>query len=312
MCRHPSIKQLFLAPQALELMLGTTLASATAGMPASIKQLFWRRRRWNGCLGPRQAGAAGPAARGHARLGFSVIESMICMALLVIFFSMMYLALKSTTNVWRRTSARDGAMRQLVRARAFLTRDLMNGSARPNQFATAKVGPSLGSGFDGDALTILTCHSDSTPWNINSSGASILTGEVTYSLFVPQNVNTLYSATFPGVADALGYEEACPYKWLVRRQDPVPAVVPPNPESVIPGTWTTAYLLRPASKAPTATTQVVSTLLGFRVLASGSHWQFELKACAVEDARHKLPLGTAPLGSSSYTIVQRFSVPVHN
>jgi hypothetical protein len=240
------------------------------------------------------------------------MELLISISFLALFSIMMFLALQSTTQVWRRTSSRDGALRQLVRARAFLTRDLMNGSGRPNQFASAPVGPSLGAGFDGDALTILTCEDESTPWNVTTSGTSVLVREITYSLFVPNNVNTLYGATFPGLADAQGYEEGCPYKWLVRRLDPVPAVVPPNPESVVPSNWTTTLLLRPTSKTSTNTTQVISTLLGFRVLASGSQWQFELKACAVEDARRTLALGSAPLGSSQYTLIQRFTVPIHN
>lgn len=244
--------------------------------------------------------------------GFSVLELIISISFLALFSMMMFLALQSTTQVWRRTSSRDGALRQLVRARAFLTRDLINGSGRPNQFATAPVGPSLGAGFDGDALTILTCGDGTTPWNVTTSGTSVLLQEITYSLFVPNNVNTLYGGNFVGLADAQGYEEACPYKWLVRRLDPVPAVVPPNPESVVPGNWTTALLLRPTNKTSTSTTQVVSTLLGFRVLTFGTQWQFELKACAVEDARRKVPIGSAPLGSSQYTLTQRFTVPIHN
>lgn len=245
------------------------------------------------------------------RHGFTVIELAIAMGFMGLFSMMMFFALKNTSGVWRRTSSRDNAMRELVRARSFLSRDLMNGSARPNQFANTTVGPSLGAGRDGDALTILTNDNETTPWNVTTSGNSILRREVTYSLFVPNNVNTLYGSTFPGVADAQGYEQACPYKWLVRRIDPAPAVVPPNPEPVIPATWTT-FLVRPSSKAGTATTQVVSTLLGFRVLASGGLWEFELKACAVEDARHTIGIGSTPLGSSQYTLVQRFSVPIHN
>lgn len=229
-----------------------------------------------------------------------------------LFSFVMFFALRGTSNVWRRVSSRDEAVKQLVRARNFLTRDLMNGSARPNHFATSAVGPSLGAGRDGDALTVLTCEDGSSSWNITTTGAPVLVREVTYALFVPQNVQTLYGSAFPGVADSDGYEQACPYKWLVRRLDPVPVPVPPATESAIPSNWTTTFLTRPSSRTPTGTTQVVATLLGFRILTSGAFWQFEIKACAVDDARRRLPLGIAPLGQSEFTLVQRFSVPIHN
>lgn len=242
----------------------------------------------------------------------ALVELMVSMGFFGLFGAVMFYSLSSTTNVWRKTSARDGALRHLIKARTMITRDLKNASSRPKQFASDRFGPSLGSGFDGDAFTFLSCEDESTPWNINTSGQSVLTRQVTYSLVVPLNVDALYSGTFPGVADAQGYEQACPFKYLVRRWDPVPAVVSPNPESEIAGNWKTSLLFRPASLAAGSNSQVVSTLLGMRVLSSGGQWLFELKACAVQDARPKVGIGSTPLGSSPYTLVQRFAVTAHN
>lgn len=243
---------------------------------------------------------------------FSLLEITFAIGFFSLFSMILFFALQSTSKVWQRTSARDAALRQIVRARSFLSRDLMNGSGRPNQSASSHVGPSLGAGWDGDALTLLSCEDNSTPWNINNTGGSVLTREVTYSLFVPTNVNARYGGTFPGLADAQGYEDACPYKWLVRRTDPVPAPVSPNPEAAVPTNWTTTLLSRPSSMSATATSQVVATLHSFRILSNGPQWEFELRACAVDEARRKLALGSVLLGSSPYVLVQRFSVVVHN
>lgn len=221
-------------------------------------------------------------------------------------------ALRSTTQVWRRTSSRDLAVGQLLKARTNLTRDVMNASQLPQQFDTAQLGPSLGAGFDGDAFSILTCEDGQAAWNVTTDGASVLRAQVSYGLWVPNNVNARYGYTFSGVADAQGYEEGCPYKWLMRRQDAVPAPVAPNPFAAVASNWNTTLLTRPTNLTESPTYRAVATLTGFRVLASGGLWQFELRATAVEDARQKLPIGSSPLGSSPYTIVQRFSVPAHN
>jgi hypothetical protein len=244
--------------------------------------------------------------------GFSLLEVSFAIGFFGLFSLILFYALQNTSKMWQRSSARDAALRQIVRARSYLTRDLMNGSGRPGQSASAHVGPSLGAGWDGDAFTVLSCEDNSTPWNINSTGGSILTREVTYSLFVPQNVNARYGGSFPGLADAQGYEDACPYKWLVRRVDPAPAAVAPSPDASIPSNWTTTLLTRPASMSPTSTTQVVATLHSFRILSNGPRWEFELRACAVDEARRKMALGAVALGSSPYVLVQRFALSVHN
>jgi len=243
---------------------------------------------------------------------FSLLEVLFAISFFSMFSMVLFFALQNTSKVWQRTSARDAALRQIVRARSFLSRDLQNGSGRPNQSASTRVGPSLGAGWDGDALTILSCEDNATPWSISTTGASVLTRELTYSLFVPTNVNARYGGTFPGLSDGAGYEDGCPYKWLIRRIDPVPAPAPPNPEAAVPSNWTTILLSRPSSMTSTATTQVVATLHSFRILSAGPQWEFELRACAVDEARRKISLGSSLLGNSPYMLVQRFSVAVHN
>ena len=246
------------------------------------------------------------------RRAFSLIELLISLGLFSLMTGLLWTTMQSTAQIWRRSSSRDNAQREILRARAHLTRDLANASRKLNQFATTQTGPSLGAGRDGDALTFLTCENGTTPWNITATGSSVMTAEITYALFVPVNVNTLYGHTFAGVADANGYEQGCPFKWLVRRQDPAPAALPPA-DPQIPATWTTTLLQRPATTVPAANQQVVATqLLGFRVLGSGGMWQIELKAVAIEDASRHIGIGPSALGNTTYTIVQMFTVPAHN
>lgn len=238
------------------------------------------------------------------KTGFSTLELMVAMSMFGMFSLLMFYALQGTSKVWQRTSARDRVLRELVRARAQLTRDLMNSSAAPGQFATGKVGPSLGAGFDGDALTVLNCDDGNGKWTLDANGNAVMQRQVTYALWVPNNVNAKYGFAFSGVADADNYEEACPYKWLVRKVSPAPGGSPP----AIPATWLTA-LTRPSNFA---SSEVVATLLGFRVRSSGAQWELELKATAVDDARRKLPIGSARLGASPYTLIHRFTVGANN
>lgn len=244
--------------------------------------------------------------------GFTILELFLATTLFTLLGALLLVTLLSTTRVWRQTSARERALGELLKARAHLTRDIVNASQVPGQFATAQVGPSLGAGRDGDALTVLTSEDGQTPWNLQSDGSSVLTAQVSYALWVPHNVNTLFGHNFVGVADANGYEDACPYKWLMRRQDPPPALVPPATHPLVASNWATTLLARPNSMTMGPNQRAVATLTGFRVLASGGLWQFELSATAVEDARQKVTLGSTSLGTSPYILVQRFSLPTHN
>lgn len=242
--------------------------------------------------------------------GFTVVELLVAMTLFSILSALLWDTMQGTSEVWRRSSGRDGALREMLKARSYLTRDLANASRQTGQYATGTTGPSLATGKDGDALTFLSCENGTTPWNVTETGSAVMTAEITYGLFVPQNVNSKYSYTFNGVADADGYEQGCPFKWLLRRQDPV-AAAPPDP--TIPANWTTTFLNRPSVTVPGAGQQIVATqLLGFRVLASGPVWQIELKAVAVEDAAHTIGIGPTALGNSTYTLVQQFTIAGHN
>ena len=244
--------------------------------------------------------------------GFTVLELTITCMLFGVLSVVLVASLSQVTGLWRRSSSRDDAVAQILKAKAAITRDLNNASAQSGQFATTHVGPSLpGSGFDGDALTFLSSDNGTSAWNNSvSTGQASMQSEITYYLYIPNAANA-YGIVTPAdghAPDSTGYEQQCPCKWLLRRVD-LPAAPPMTMlgwSSLLPST-------QPTSLASTSQIQVVANqLFQLKVLASGPLWTIQLGAVAVADATHKIALGSLPLGQSSYTLVEQFTVPINN
>jgi hypothetical protein len=212
------------------------------------------------------------------------------------------------SQIWQRTSARDDAIRQLHLARTRLVADLANSSRQPGQFATARVGPNLGLGYDGDALSFLSSDDGSgqSTWTVDpATGAATPAAQITYYLVVPNAPKA--TSCVAGAPDASGYEQQCPFKWLIRRVDPAPA-----PPPTIASSWTT-FLTRPTAIIQTPARQVVADqLLQFRVFSAAPTWTIRLSAVAVSEATRQITLGSVPLSQSKYTLVEQFSIPAHN
>ena len=136
--------------------------------------------------------------------------------------------------------------------------------------------------------------------------------EITYYLYIPNAPNPFGITTAAGPPDSSGYEQQCAFKWLIRRTDT--PVIPPT--SVLP--WSTLLPgAQPTSLAnvKTATTQiqvVANQLFQLKVLHSSPYWTIQIAAVAVSDATHKIALGKVPLGNSTYSLVQQFTVPINN
>ena len=73
---------------------------------------------------------------------FTVAEMLIVLFLFSILSMVLLATLQEVSRIWYRTSARDDAIRQVLKARTRLVRDLANSSQVSGQYATAKVGPS--------------------------------------------------------------------------------------------------------------------------------------------------------------------------
>lgn len=246
----------------------------------------------------------------RAKKAFTILEVTLACAIFSVLTVVLTLVLRQVSEIWRKTNAKDDAVRQLLRVRSNLLRDLANSSRKAGQFATARVGPNLGSGYDGDALTFLSSDTGQSEfsWNVDTTGSAQIQSQITYYLVIPNAPNPDGAAIGAGPPDPNGYEQQHPFKWLIRRVDPPPGSVP----QVVDPNWT-SWLTRPSSTTLGPSQRVIANqLLGFRVLQSAPLWTVELSAVGVTEARRKLALGSVPLASSPYTIVQRFSLEAHN
>lgn len=246
------------------------------------------------------------------RTGFTIAELVIAMAILSGLSLILLATLQHVSRVAVRTSSRDECLGQILKAKAALLRDLANSSGRSGHFATTRVGPSVGTGFDGDALTFLSSDdgSNTSQWNVDATSArAALACQITYYLVVPNSAvsNKWGISPTAGASDSAGYEQQFPAKWLIRRVDPITA-----PGPLIDPVWPT-WLTRPSARVNTASVRVVSDrLFQFRVLQAAPAWTLQVRGVAVQDAAKKIAVGSVPLSDSPYTVTQQFSVPANN
>lgn len=244
----------------------------------------------------------------RSRRGFTVAELALSTAIFSMLLLVMLAALNQVSRLSLRTSSRDEAVGQLLKARAALLRDLANSSAGAGQFATTTVGPSAGSGVDGHALTFLSSDKgdNSASWSSDpNTGASGMTSQITYYLVIPAVANSYGIVPAAGAADAQGHDQQFPLKWLIRRVDPAGG-------TAVDPSWT-SWLVRPTGPVNSATRQVISNrLFQFKVLSKAPVWTLELSAVAVQDARRKVALGSVPLSGSAYVVTQQVSVRAQN
>jgi hypothetical protein len=143
------------------------------------------------------------------------------------------------------------------------------------------------------------------------TGKPSLASQITYYLVVPNAPNRYAITPSAGPADAQGYEQQDPFKWLVRRVDPCPPAAGSSPPAVN-GIWT-GWLTRPTSVSPSASQRIIADqMLGFRILGQPPLWSIQLSAVGVSEAKRTLAIGSVPLSQSKFTLVQCFSVPANN
>lgn len=237
---------------------------------------------------------------------FTVVELMISLSIFALMSVVFVIVLKNVTDLWRKADAKDDVIRQLLKARSSLARDLTNASSKTNEVGVSNVGPHGNPGFDGAALTFLSSDSGSNManWTVGPTGQAQLQTQVTYYLVVPSTPPPNGVSVTGGPADAHGYEQQNPFKWLIRRVD--------TGVSGFNAGWN-SWLIQPASPLlPAGQTLVAERMLGFRILRTGPLWSIELSAVALRDAQKHIALGRVPLASSAYTITERFGIRTNN
>ncbi|MCW5869790.1 MAG: hypothetical protein KIS61_21215 [Candidatus Eremiobacteraeota bacterium] len=234
------------------------------------------------------------------------MELMISLSIFALMSVVFVVVLKNVTDLWRKADAKDDVIRQLLKARSALARDLMNASSKPSEVGVAQVGPHGNPGYDGAALSFLSSDSGSNlaNWTVDPHGRAQFQSQITYYLVVPAVPNPNGVSVTGGAADANGYEQQNPFKWLIRRVD--------TGVSVFNAGWN-SWLVQPGSTTlPAGQKLVAERMLGFRILKTGPLWSFELSAVALRDAQKHIALGQVPLARSSYTITERFGIRTNN
>lgn len=243
------------------------------------------------------------------RRGFTVTEVVIAALVFALVGLISVASLLEAARVWRNTSGRDSALRDLTRARQALQEDL----SRAIQPATVSLAPaSLGGGADSDALGMITAVNETTQdMTLDLNGRPFPIVNVLYYLSVPTDHSSLYGYACNG-GNSGGYDCNCPHKELLRVVvDQVPSndptVTGAAPETLL--TSLTPYLTRPTGfpKAPDRRVVAIN-LLTMRINLTPVEAQVDLRAVSLLDAQKNLGIGNSALDSTRYTIQHRFSV----
>lgn len=239
---------------------------------------------------------------------FSLVEVLASLTLFSLLSVVCMLALRQVSRIWQRTSARDLAVRELLKAEAVLNRDLVNAGKMPTQSAFGPVQAGSGAISSGDGLALILPSPDQEQLVLDLQGQPVMDRLVTYYLAVS---TSLLPQNF--AADAQGYEDRCPYKWLVRKEKAAP---PPAPGGLpaVPANWLkgseietpTSFWRQPDKRV------VASNLLQFRVIKGPPTWEITLTAVAIADARRQLALGAVALSPTVFAITHQVGIVAKN
>lgn len=247
--------------------------------------------------------------------GFSLLELMAALAIGGLLLIMTGVALNDVSKIFRNTSGRDEALRDLMRARRGLEPDLRQASLA--QLAIIPAPPSRGGGADGDAIDTLSAVNITTGQQASQtdgSGNPYLFQNVIYYVTTPTNHDSLFSTTCAG-GNVGGYDYNCPHKVLVRLvADQNPAYDPSDSstqDELMPAL--ASLLIQPTGFPKSANMDTVAiNLLTFRVRRQNNELIVDLQAVSIPDARRKVALGATSMLNSPFTVAHQFSVYPRN
>lgn len=246
---------------------------------------------------------------------FSLLELMAALFIGGFILIMTGVALNDVAKIFRNTSGRDEALRDLMRARRALEPDLRQASL--NQMAITTSPASRGGGADGDAIDTLSAVNATTGQQASvsdGSGNPYFFQNVIYYVTTPTNHDSLFSSNCVG-GNVGGYDYNCPHKILIRlvtdenpAYDPSDGTTQDNLMSGLP-----ALLVKPTGFPKSANSNTVAiNLLTFRVRRVNSELIVDLQAVSIPDARRKVALGATSMLNSSFTVAHQFSVYPRN
>ena len=263
----------------------------------------------------------------HSSRGLSLLEMMVVTAITVILFGITHLILMRTIESWWRVNASADSEQQLYRAQQSLERDLRTAAfeLQPDrQTINVQRAPSelnSLSGADGDVLWFISAVDPVTgKFCRNADGTPFWQRNILYYLATPRNLQIHFSYDAAGLAQA-GYEVACPYKVLIRKEidSGVPTHLADSSsiETLMSYGDLAPYLERPdgyscagMSGTNTAVKPVSANLLSFRAELENDlrGVSVDLRATAIERARREGGIGTRDLLSQPVTTQLKFVV----
>ncbi len=249
------------------------------------------------------------------RRGFSLIELMAAMAIGGLILVMTGVALNDVSKIFRNTSGRDEALRDLMKARRALEPDLRQASS--GQLAIFPAPPSRGGGADGDAIDTLSAVNATTGQQAaqsDGSGNPYFFQNVIYYVTTPTNHDSLFSTSCVG-GNVGGYDYNCPHKILVRLVADQNPAFDPSDSSTQDGLMPSlaSLLVKPTGFPKSATMNTVAiNLLTFRARRQNSELIIDLQAVSIPDAQRKVALGATSMLNSPFTVAHQFSVYPRN
>lgn len=256
------------------------------------------------------------------KAAFSLAELLISLGLLGLLMALIFLTMRQGVSLTKNVSGAEAVALQFKRIQRSLDQDLAE-SLRYEDDAVA-VPPSLpGGGNESSAFWILSPR--------DPSDGEVVQDETYGSAFAMRNV--LYYAVVPrdhsscrGSKNALGFEDACRHKCLIRKlidSPPGTSVGSEEEEELLtPEAVLGSYLTRPWGRSLSAMTsepglekaQLLATqLLSFEVLIQPDptvtgEVQFLLRGFIEGEANRFQRLGSESLSNSRYTLQYRFSI----
>ncbi len=260
------------------------------------------------------------------KAGFTLLEALVTVTIMAVLLGILTLLFLRTGDVFRTTSSKDSAVRDLRKARVALERDLALTS--PAQVRRTTVPPSLGGGNDGEALWFLSPVDPATGVIVRKQdGHPFWQRNILYYLVVPNNHDATFGQSCAGGVGPNGFDDRCPHKVLIRKViDSGPPTSPPDEtteEVLLPAV--AGYLDRPngfdvsgLGGAGLQQSKIVAQLLHFSsALAplpqnAANQLVVDVRGVSIGEARRTARVGTDSFFDSAFTHQSPFSVLLHN
>ncbi|MCA9776021.1 MAG: hypothetical protein KC800_04865 [Candidatus Eremiobacteraeota bacterium] len=249
--------------------------------------------------------------------GLTIVEMMLVMTITALVFAVTQALLARTIDMWWKVNANADAQQQIYKAQNFLERDLAGAAyeteAGRETIRIEKTPAELINliGSDGDVLWFLSAVDPVSGNFVRKDGKPFWQRNILYYAVTPTSLETF---DFSGAGMSVGgYESACPFKVLIRKEIDFGDPTDPDstdPEPLLSYSDLTGFLNRPVGYSTAAMGTVSSSvrpisgnILTFRadLVPSTRGVNIDLRATAVNRAKREKPIGDRDLSGDAAT-----------